>query len=553
MLLGRACAASMLVSSAKERQIRLERGYLARIRELRRLTATVDLLSEIRDDFMAVLSHDLRAPLAIIQGNCQILGEGLVGDMNQRQLKSVSTVVRQATRMTEMVEDLLDRFRAGSTPTPNQSEPISLGEIARQVCTSHRDGAHERQIALEVLEPQPCHALVDPSVLRQVLGNLVDNAIKHSPSAATVTLSVFSRGPEVGIEVRDRGPGFEDGGPNLTGPVAPREHGMGLKLCDRMIRRSGGALEFANHPEGGAVTCVVLPQTSGDSRGLRILVGSGELDRLEALTERLGVRWDVTGLTDGESLLEHVRQSPPDVLVLDQTLQGRMSGIDLLVALKADSELGSVPVVMIVPGGQPALVEQGHTLGALAVLRLPLNHEELEAQVGRAVRLSGESGNGFSDRSQDALTGLDMVKSQEGRLRRLQTESQEAGLPLPAQVVDIDQLKEINNKHGYAAGDQVILWLSVHLRRRARPGELLVRLRSDEFLLVSPRASLEATQRAAADLARSVKEARPRIGVARLRVGVCVRVVDLSNLESFEELHYAGPALSGSKKDLDGA
>ncbi len=552
MLLGRACAASLLVTSAKERQIRLERGYLSRVRELRRLTSTVDRLSEIRDDFLAVLSHDLRSPLSIIQGNCQILSEGLVGTINPRQLKTVATVSRQATRMTDMVEDLLDRFRAGSTPTLNQAEPVSLGDIARHVQETHADAAAEQEIILELDEPTPCTVIADPSVLRQVLGNLVDNAIKHSPGGGTVTLTVYAAGPGVGVEVRDRGKGFPNGAPDLTGPVAPREHGMGLKLCDRMMRMSGGGLEFLNHPEGGALTRMTLPSTSGDNRSLRLLVGSGELDRLEALTERLGVQWDVTGLTHGESLLEQVKQSPPDVLVLDQTLQGRMTGTGLLGALKGDPELGSVPVVLLVPGGQPGLAEQGHTLGALAVLSLPLDHEELEAQIGRAVRLSGESASGLATHTHDGLTGLDTLTIQGGRLQRLQRESTEADLPLPAVLIDVDDLKAINLKHGYAAGDQVILWLSAQLRKLTRPGEVLVRLASDEFLLVRPRADLDDTRRAAQELVRSVRESKPRIGATRMRVGVGVQVQDLSGLESLENLHYAEPSRSGSEKDCNG-
>lgn len=553
ILLGRACAASLLVTSAKERQIRLERGYLSRVRELRRLTSTVDRLSEIRDDFLAVLSHDLRSPLSIIQGNCQILTEKLVGDINPRQLKAVATVSRQATRMTDMVEDLLDRFRAGSTPTLNQAESVSLGDIARHVQETHADAAAEKEITLEIDEDTPLTVLADPSVLRQVLGNLVDNALKHSPGGETVTLTVFSAGTGVGIEVRDRGEGFPDGAPDLTGTVAPRQHGMGLKLCDRMLRMAGGALEFLNHPEGGAVTRMSLPPTTGENRSLRLLVGSGELDRLEALTERLGVHWDVTGLTHGESLLEHVRQAPPDILVLDQTLQGRMNGTTLLQALKGDPELGSVPVVLLVPGGQPGRAEQGHTLGALAVLGLPLDHEELEAQIGRAVRLSGESSTGFASHTHDALTGLDTVAVQSGRLERLQQESRDADLPLPAILIDVDDLKAVNVKHGYAAGDQLILWLSAQLRQLTRPGELLMRLTSDEFLLVRPRAGLEDTRRAAEDLVRSVRDSGPRIGATRMRVGVCVEVHDLSGLEGVENLHYAGPSRSGSEEDSDGA
>ncbi len=553
MLLGRACAASLLVSSAKERQVRLERGYLARVRELRRLTSTVDRLSEIRDDFLAVLSHDLRSPLSIIQGNCQILSEGLVGEVNPRQLKTVATVSRQATRMTDMVEDLLDRFRAGSTPTPHQAEQVSLGEVARHIQETHADAAAEREVTLEVAEPSSCSVLSDPSVLRQVLGNLVDNAIKHSPGGDVVTLTVYATGTDVGIEVRDRGPGFPEGGPDLTGPVAPREHGMGLKLCDRMMRMSGGALEFKNHPEGGAVARMSLPPTTADSRAQRLLVGSGELDRLEDLTERLGMHWDVTGLTHGESLVEQIRQSPPDVLVLDQTLLGRMNGLTLLGELKGDAELGTVPVILLVPGGQPGLAEQAHNLGALSVLGLPLDHEELEAQIGRAVRLSGESASGFATQAHDPLTGLDTVGNQEGRLQRLQQESREAGLPLAGLLIDVSELKAINVKHGYAAGDQLILWLSTQLRKLTRPGELLLRLRSDEFLLVRPRAGLEETLRAAEELARSVRDAKPRIGATRMRVSVDVQVQDLAPLESLENLHYADSPRPSADRDVDGA
>ncbi len=553
LLLGQGCAASLLVASTKERQVRLERGYLSRVRELRRLTSTVDRLSEVRDDFLAVLSHDLRSPLSIIQGNCQILAEGLVGEVNPRQVKTVATISRQSNRMTEMVEDLLDRFRAGSTPTPGNAELVALSDLAHQVRASHQDGLQQPGLVLEVDAPQPCTVLADPSVLRQVLGNLVDNAIKHSPEGGTITVAVYSMGTGVGVEVRDRGAGFPQEGPDLSGPVLPREHGMGLKLCQRMMRRAGGALEFANHPDGGAITRMSLPPVLDDTGELRVVVGSGDLDRLEDLTERLGVRWDVTGITHGESLLEQVRQSPPDLLVLDQKLQGHMTGTGLLELLKGDPELGSVPVLLLVPGGHPGLAEQGHALGALGILELPLDHQELEAQVGRSERHSTEAGAKFESGKHDPLTGLDTLGTQEDRISRLQAESREATLPLPGVVVDVVALKTINQQHGYAAGDQVILWLTSQLRKRTRPGQLLIRLSSDEFLLVAPRASLAAAESAGQDLVQLIREAHPRIGASRLRITIETRVVDLSTLESFEKLHYDETSPGESEKSSDGA
>jgi len=553
VLLGRACAASLLVSSAKERQVRLERGYLGRVRELRRLTARVDRLSEIRDDFLAVLSHDLRSPLSIIQGNCQILSECLVGEVNDRQAKVVDTIGRQATRMTEMVEDLLDRFRAGTTPTPSQAELIALEDLASQVIDSHQDTAQEREIRLELASSQPASALADPTVLRQVLGNLLDNALKHCPAGSTVTVSVYTAGNHVGLEVRDDGPGFPKGGPELTGPVAARDHGMGLKLCHRLMRMMGGTLDFSNHPAGGAIARMQLPLAHKETGGLRVLVGSGELDRLEGLTERLGVRWDVAGLTHGETVLEQVRQLPPDVLILDHTLQGQLSGSVVLGELKGDPELGSVPVILLAPGSELGLAEQAHNLGALAVLELPLDSQELEAQIGRAARLASEADGGFEGRTHDPLTGLDTFQTQGARLQRLQVESREAGLPLPGLVVDVVDLKGINSRSGYAAGDQIVLWLSTRLRHLTRPGELLVRLASDEFLLVRPRSSLEDARRAADELLRAVQDARPRIGATRLRVHIEVEVRDIADLESVEHLHYTGNLHSGPEKDSDGA
>ncbi|HNH48751.1 MAG TPA: histidine kinase dimerization/phospho-acceptor domain-containing protein, partial [Myxococcota bacterium] len=122
--------ATRVLESLRERQARLERGYLERQRQLARMSHRLDRLSEARDSFLALVSHDLRSPISVVMGNCQMLEEGLLGPAQQR--RAFETMRRQTERMGRMVEELLDRYRLGFSGA-GEPESGDLTRFAREM------------------------------------------------------------------------------------------------------------------------------------------------------------------------------------------------------------------------------------------------------------------------------------------------------------------------------------------------------------------------------------------------------------------------------------
>jgi diguanylate cyclase (GGDEF)-like protein len=526
-LVSSAYVSARLFASTKSRQLRLERGYLERHRQLNRATASLEQLSKVRDHFLAMLSHDLRSPLAVVLASCQVLEEGLAGELNARQKRSVNVIFRQCTRMTEMVEGLLDNYRAGASPTPEFAEAVDMGLTVQRTMSGYREQFRDAGLVFEVQVLQQSNVRFNPTTMREVICNLVDNAMRHAQES--ISLTVDADGERGVLRVRDDGPGFPEG---VEARLAEKPEGegssMGLRLCASILRRGGGRLSLRNPPEGGAEAVVELPLAGVGEETPRVLVATGDLDRLEELEEILADRWEVRGATHSEEILDQCRDGQVDIMVLDMALAGGRDGLEVLADLKADPELGVIPVVVICPPAQPALQERAHTLGALDVLVRPISGKVLLDHLGRAAKLSGSARTSFASRSHDALTGLDTAEAVRGRIVRLVRESRIAHKALPGIWVDALQLREINQRMGYAAGDQLLLWLSSLFKRSVEPGSVICRYKGSRFLLVLPSVPLQDAEALAQAMAREVKEARPRLGAMRARVEVSVEIEDFS-------------------------
>ena len=525
-LVSSAYASARLFESTKTRQLRLERGYLERHRQLARATAGMEQLSQVRDHFLAMLSHDLRSPLAVVLASCQVLEEGLAGELNARQKRSIDVIHRQCMRMTSMVEDLLDNYRAGVSAVPEFAEEVELGELVRRTMYGYREQFRDAGLVFEVRVLTPVVVRANPTTLREVICNLVDNAMKHATESVTLTVE----GSEHGILlVHDDGPGFPEGiEARLTEKPEGEGSSMGLRLSAASVRRADGEMTLENPPEGGACVRMTLPAAGARSEELRVLVGCGDMDRLEVLVDILADSWSVSGASHGREILKQVREGNADLLVLCATLEGNYDGVELLAELKGDPALGVIPVLMICPPGDAGLVERAHTLGALDVITRPVNGRVLLEHLQRAAQMSASSKVGVVGQAHDALTGLDTPTAVNPRIRRLIGESATAGLALPALWVDVDSLHEVNQRMGYAAGDQLLLWTSTLLKKAVDPGAVISRYKGASFLLVLPGVTMERAKEIGEKLEAEVRETRPRLGAHRKRVSISVRFEDFS-------------------------
>ena len=216
--------------------------------------------------FLADASHELRTPLASIRGYAELFRMGAARDEEGTE-KAMSRIEQEAARMGVLVEDLLQLARMDEVRDAVR-EPVDLAEIARDAVDDARATAPARAISLAV-DGDDTSVLGDPDQLRQVLGNLVRNALVHTPEGTPIEVGVQAAGPSMRLEVRDHGPGLPtDDGQELfdrfwrADPArgrGPAGAGLGLAIVSAIVKGHGGEAGAANAPGGGATFTVTLP------------------------------------------------------------------------------------------------------------------------------------------------------------------------------------------------------------------------------------------------------------------------------------------------------
>jgi two-component system, OmpR family, phosphate regulon sensor histidine kinase PhoR len=264
-------------------------------------------LERAKDDFLAVAAHELRSPLAAVRGYTDLLvrREQQRGEEDSPELRGLTILAQQVTHMLRMVDNLLDvsRLDAGDAGLVNlQLQSVNLVVRALQVLEQQRPAAGDREL---VMEPDVPEMLVtcDPLRIRQVMTNLVGNAIRYSPPATTVSVSLsivcveelcsrhpayvalrsgpFSEGASVAhdrvavIAIHDQGSGISDEqfARLFKRYARGRERrgeglGLGLYLSREFVARHGGEIWAESFKSQGTTFYVTLPLHHADGDGL---------------------------------------------------------------------------------------------------------------------------------------------------------------------------------------------------------------------------------------------------------------------------------------------
>jgi signal transduction histidine kinase len=222
-------------------------------------------LDRERDHLLALISHELRNPLASVLGYAQVLLRQLGADA-ARERRAVSTIEAQAHRMNHLIEHLQNASRLHTGALTLAPCVVDLAALARRVAEQLQVTTDAHTIHLDVEEPLPCEC--DPARIEQVLSNLLSNAIKYSPASGDIWLTVRRTGSQVRLSVCDRGVGiprqaqprlFERfyRAPNISNRTSGL--GLGLYICGEVVRRHGGRIWVESAADQGATFYVELP------------------------------------------------------------------------------------------------------------------------------------------------------------------------------------------------------------------------------------------------------------------------------------------------------
>jgi two-component system OmpR family sensor kinase len=214
--------------------------------------------------FLSDASHELRTPLTSIRGYAELFRMGATASTEDTE-KAMARIEEEATRMGILVEDLLALARLDEMPLPRR-EAVDLEPLARDAADDARAAAREREVTLTLAGEHIVSG--DPSQLRQVLANLMRNALTHTPAGSPIELSLTGANGSVRIEVRDHGPGLPQGSQDSvferfwrseTGRERGRAGaGLGLAIVAAIVAAHGGKVSADNAPGGGAVFTIEL-------------------------------------------------------------------------------------------------------------------------------------------------------------------------------------------------------------------------------------------------------------------------------------------------------
>lgn len=252
-------------------------------RSFNQMTAEVERQQTALRDFLANVSHDLQTPLTSINGFSQALLDGIVPDAEEPNAYRI--IEDESRRLLRLVEGLLDLSRIEAGQVDVELAPVEVDALLSQVGELFALRAQELTVHLNVTESNAGEVLADWDRLDQVLGNLVDNALRHTPHQGTVSLTARREQRDaISIAVSDTGVGIpEEEIPNLFDryyrsdrPGAQGGTGLGLAIARELVRAQGGAIEVSSQPQVGTTFRIVLPAANHNSTAVAMPSGTSD-------------------------------------------------------------------------------------------------------------------------------------------------------------------------------------------------------------------------------------------------------------------------------------
>jgi signal transduction histidine kinase len=236
--------------------------------ELQRLYQELETASRHKSDFLATMSHELRTPLNAIIGFSEVLHEQMFGELNERQLAYVDDVLAAGKHLLSLINDVLDLAKIEAGKMELELSEVAIPEVLRSAVSMHSERASRGGVELSLTtEPEEITISADGRRVRQIVFNLVSNAVKFTPAEGRVDVSARLDDGQVEIAVADTGPGiapeeletiFEEF-KQATDAKRAEGTGLGLPLSRKLVELHGGRLWVESAAGNGSTFRFTLP------------------------------------------------------------------------------------------------------------------------------------------------------------------------------------------------------------------------------------------------------------------------------------------------------
>ena len=370
-------------------------------RSLKNRVGELESLNRMKSEFLANMSHELRTPMNAIMGYTSLLLDGSYGVLPAAQIQPLERVMSGSQDLLTLINSVLDISKLNAGMMPIFLEDVDVAELIREVVETMRALAVRKGLILSAVESPPLRLRSDRTKIKQILLNLVGNAVKFTAKGSvSLRCALDARRGRVVVSVTDTGPGI----PEASFPTifeefrqldgsARREHGgtgLGLAIVKKLAELLGGEIEVRSRVGEGSVFTVALPMSNtkpapapalpltivaepGDKRPVVLGIDDDPevLHLLDASLAHSGYRF--VGALNGHDGLALARRLKPFAVTLD-VMMPHCDGWSVLQSFQKDAELSSIPVIVL------SIVENkglGFSLGATDYIVKPFQKQEL--------------------------------------------------------------------------------------------------------------------------------------------------------------------------------
>lgn len=396
---------------AAERAQLAER-VLQRTLELDRANAELGRSARAKDEFLAAMSHELRTPLTSILGLSETMGDALLGRLSPQQERAIHMIHENGVHLLALINDILDMSRVASGQMQMHWDQVPVFQLCDASLRLTAPAAKRKGLTVtKTIDPAARLVRGDSRRLKQMLVNLLDNAVKFTPEGGTVGLEVTAHAAtgQLHLRIWDTGIGIPpDQLERLFQPFVQldsrptRQHdgtGLGLALAAGMADLHQGRIEVHSEVGRGSSFRIVLPwdpqaqnaeqiRDTPDiaqapaggrktARRPRVLLADDHESTLEMLSTYLRIRGcAVMAARNGLEAIAHARAHPPDVILMDVQMP-ELDGLDTTRRLRADPVLRHTPIIALTALAMPGDRERCLEAGMDDYLSKPLGLKEL--------------------------------------------------------------------------------------------------------------------------------------------------------------------------------